>query len=99
MILFGILATIFAIIVWILIFGPALTIPAGKPQLLAYIGGWFFINSFLLLILPATITIAILRHNLWGIEVIIRKTLIYAVLTVLLTLVYFGMICAAAKHI
>ena len=92
LILFGILATIFAVIVWILIFGPALTIPAGKPQLLAYIGGWFFINSFLLLILPVTITIAILRHNLWGIDVIIRKTLIYAVLTVLLTLVYFGMI-------
>ena len=79
-ILFGILATIFAIIVWILIFGPALTISAGQPQLLAYLGGWFLINTVLLLILPATIVIAISRYNLWGIDVIIRRTLVYACL-------------------
>lgn len=91
-ILFGILATIFAIIVWILIFGPALTISAGQPQLLAYLGGWFLINTVLLLILPATIVIAISRYNLWGIDVIIRKTLVYAVLTALLALVYFGIV-------
>jgi hypothetical protein len=91
-ILSGILATVFAIIVWILVFGPALTIPAGQPQLLAYLGGWFLINTVLLLILPATITIAILRYNLWGIDVIIRKTLLYAALTALLALVYFGSI-------
>ena len=79
-------------IVWILIFGPALTISAGHPQLLAYLGGWFLINTVLLLILPATIVIAISRYNLWGIDVIIRKTLVYAVLTALLALVYFGIV-------
>jgi len=88
-ILSGILTTIFSMIVWVLIFGPALTIPAGEPQLLAYLGGWYLI-TVLLLILPVTITIAILRYNLWGIDVIIRKTLVYLLLSGLLALVYFG---------
>jgi len=91
-ILFGVVSYVLSVMVWILIFGGVLALPAGSLRLLAYLGGWFFIDSFLLLILPATITIAILRYRLWDIDLIIRKTLAYALLSALLTFVYFGLV-------
>ena len=41
-------------------------------------------------VFPLSLTIAILGSHLWDIEIIIRKTLQYTVLTALLGVIYFG---------
>jgi uncharacterized membrane protein len=91
-IIFAIVIFVSSIMAWVLVFGGALTIPPGRPRLLANLGGAIFIDFLALPLLPATITIAILRYKLWGIDVIIRKTLVYLLLSGLLALVYFGIV-------
>jgi len=57
----------------------------------AALEGWTYL--FLLLTVAAmgaAIAIAILRYRLYDIDVIVRKTAVYSVLTALLALVYFG---------
>jgi hypothetical protein len=39
---------------------------------------------------PLAIGVAVLRHRLWDIDLLIRRTVVYSFLTVILTLVYFG---------
>jgi hypothetical protein len=45
---------------------------------------------FSFLLLPLGFAFSILRYRLWDIDVFIRKSLVYGILTILLALVYFG---------
>lgn len=46
----------------------------------------------LLLIFPASIGLAILRYRLWDLDVLINRTVVYGTLTVLLLLIYSGIV-------
>ncbi len=46
---------------------------------------------------PLAIGVAVLRHRLWDIDLIIRRTLVYSLLTAILSIVYFGSIAVLQR--
>ncbi|HSN78300.1 MAG TPA: hypothetical protein VL334_24785 [Anaerolineae bacterium] len=63
---------------------------SNAPPALQAIGGAFI--GLIGLFPPIIIAYSILRYRLFDIDVVIRKTLVYTVLTALLALVYFGIV-------
>jgi len=60
-----------------------------KPGLYAVSTG---ISNYIVLVLPISLTIALLRYRLWEIDTIINRALVYGLLTTLLALTYIGLI-------
>jgi len=89
LLLLGIIIVLLGFPLWFLVFGEGLNITPGQPRLLASMGGWIG-NMLSTIALPVTMAIAIQRYRLWDIDLIIRRTLQYAVLTGLLVLIYIS---------
>jgi hypothetical protein len=69
----------------------ALVPGAGAPDSVFLLAGGT-ITTLTFLLVPLSVGIAILRFRLWEIDLIIRRTLIYTALSVMLVLIYVGLV-------
>lgn len=63
--------------------------PLAAPDSLYHLAGGT-ITSVMFLLMPLSLVIAIQSYRLWDIDVLIRRTLVYTILTAILALIYFG---------
>ncbi len=89
-VVFGISAALAGFLGILLALGEGGTAPTSPDALVAYLIGYMFIGYLAVLLIPLSIGIAVLRHHLFDVDLVINRTLVYGALTVSLGLVYFG---------
>lgn len=77
-----------------LIIGVIALEPASPGALLAYLIGYTLISYLAVLLIPASLGIAVLRYHLFDVDLVINRALVYGTLTISLGLLYFGSIAA-----
>ena len=89
-VLVGITSLLFCMAGWSLFFD---IFPPATPQILFLTNTIGIVIIFLFAYLfPITMMIAIMQYGLWGIDVIIRRTVQYSIVSAVLAAVYFGSI-------
>ena len=88
-IMFGLLCMFVMMVFWT-IFVEMFPLQPGRQRLALYFSG--LIQDIFISVFPLAVAFSILRYRLWDIDLIIRRTLVYGALTLLLALVYFGSI-------
>jgi signal transduction histidine kinase len=62
--------------------------PDSPGALLAHLIGYTFVSYLALLLIPVSIGIAMLRHRLFDVDLVINRTLVYGTLTAIVVLLY-----------
>jgi hypothetical protein len=87
-VLVGFLSLLVPLVGWTMLF-EILSLPSGMPRLIVYTLVYGVMAIFLFFF-PLSFVIAIMRYRLWDIDLLIRRTLVYSILTGTLVMVYFG---------